>query len=116
LDHRPHDRLAIRLFFCVRFRVCEIPSPILRIAGVDVAAGLGLNGDAGVQEAVLDNYEIRIVKKSKAVFIYASPQASDYAAVRRAQSLVEEGDEVEVWRDLDCVYSTREEQPYIRRQ
>jgi hypothetical protein len=28
--------------------------------------------------------------------------------VRRAQSLVEEGDEVEVWRDLDCVYSTGE--------
>ena len=56
----------------------------------------------------LDNYEIRIVKKSKAIFVYACPHASDYAAVRRAQSLVEEGDEVEVWRDLDCVYSTHD--------
>jgi len=55
----------------------------------------------------LDNYEIRIVKKGHtAPFIYACPHASDYAAVRRAQSLAEEGDDVEVWRDLDCVYST----------
>ena len=61
------------------------------------------------KEAFLDTYEIRIVKKGrKAAYIYACPHTSDYAAVRRAQSLVEEGDEVEVWRDLDCVYSTRE--------
>jgi hypothetical protein len=60
----------------------------------------------------LDSYEIRIVKKGrKAPFIYACPHASDYAAVRRAQSLVEEGDEVEVWRDLNCVYSTHEMPP-----
>jgi hypothetical protein len=70
----------------------------------------GFNWRAGFfKEAFLDNYEIRIVKKGrKAIFIYACPHASDYAAVRRAQSLVEEGDEVEVWRDLDCVYSTGE--------
>jgi hypothetical protein len=55
----------------------------------------------------LDTYEIRIVKKGhKAPFIYSSPQASDYAAVRRAQSLAEDGDNVEVWRELDCVYAT----------
>ncbi len=57
----------------------------------------------------MDTYEIRIVRKDrKATFIYACPHTSDYAAVRRAQSLVEEGNEVEVWRDLVCVYATRE--------
>lgn len=59
------------------------------------------------QEASLDNYEIRIVKKGKSgPFIYATPQASDHAAVRRARSLVQDGDQVEVWRGLDCIYAT----------
>lgn len=58
----------------------------------------------------MDNYEIRIVKKGKGgPFIYNAPQASDDAAVRRAQRLVEEGDELEVWRDLDCIYATSRE-------
>lgn len=53
----------------------------------------------------LDAYEIRIVKKkSKAPVIYACSHVSDHAAIRRAQSLVEDGDMVEVWRGLDCVY------------
>lgn len=55
----------------------------------------------------MDSYEIRIVKKGRVVpLIYACPHASDHAAVRRAQSLVEDGDQLEVWRGLDCVYST----------
>ena len=54
----------------------------------------------------LDAYEIRIVKKEgKAPVIYACSHVSDHAAIRRAQSLVEEGDLVEVWRGIDCVYS-----------
>jgi hypothetical protein len=54
----------------------------------------------------LDAYEIRIVKKqAKAPMIYACSLVSDHAAIRRAQSLVEDGDMVEVWRGLDCVYS-----------
>jgi hypothetical protein len=53
----------------------------------------------------LDAYEIRILrKKTHAPVIYACAQASDHAAVRRAQSLCREGDRVEVWRGLDCVY------------
>jgi hypothetical protein len=53
----------------------------------------------------LEAYEIRIVKKrSKAPVIYACQHVSDHAAIRRAQSLVEDGDLVEVWRGLDCVY------------
>jgi hypothetical protein len=56
----------------------------------------------------LENYEIRIVKKGSAPVIYACPQASDYAAVRRAQTLAGPEDQVEVWRELDCVYTTRQ--------
>jgi hypothetical protein len=55
----------------------------------------------------LDAYEIRIVrKKTHAPVIYACAQASDHAAVRRAQSLCKEGDQVEVWRGLECVYTS----------
>ena len=54
----------------------------------------------------VDAYEIRIVKKqAKAPVIYACSHISDHAAIRRAQSLVEDGDVVEVWRGLECVYS-----------
>jgi len=54
----------------------------------------------------LDAYEIRIVKKQrKSPVIYACSQASDHAAIRRARSLIEDGDLVEVWRGLDCVYA-----------
>ena len=62
--------------------------------------------DISTESRALDAYEIRIVKKqSKAAVIYACSLVSDHAAIRRAQSLVEDGDLVEVWRGLDCVYS-----------
>lgn len=55
----------------------------------------------------MDAYEIRIVKKQKiSPVVYACSQASDHAAIRRAKSLIEDGDLVEVWRGLDCVYAT----------
>jgi len=57
-------------------------------------------------EACMENYEIRILKKGRKPVIYAGPHTSDYAAVRCAQSLAAKDDHVEVWRDLDCVYST----------
>ena len=54
----------------------------------------------------MDAYEIRIVKKqSRTPMIYACSQTSDHAAIRRAKSLIEEGDGVEVWRGLDCVFA-----------
>lgn len=56
----------------------------------------------------MENYEIRIVKKGSGPFIYACPHLDDHAAVRRAQSLAADGDAVEVWRGLDCVYATKE--------
>jgi hypothetical protein len=55
----------------------------------------------------MENYEIRIVRKGHQPVIIAGPHTSDFAAVRRAQSLANEDDEVEVWRDLNCLYSTR---------
>jgi len=32
---------------------------------------------------------------------------SDFAAIRQAQRLIDEGDEVEVWRELVCLYDSR---------
>lgn len=55
----------------------------------------------------MENYEIRIVKKGHHPVIFASPHTSDFAAVRRAQALADEEDEVEVWREQTCLYSTR---------
>jgi hypothetical protein len=57
------------------------------------------------RSGTVDSYEIRIVKKrGNGPVIYACALVSDHAAIRRAQSLVEDGDLVEVWRGLDCVY------------
>lgn len=54
----------------------------------------------------MENYEIRIVKSGRQPVILAGPHISDFAAVRRAQSLAKQDDEVEVWRELTCLYST----------
>jgi hypothetical protein len=59
----------------------------------------------------LDNYEIRIVRPGHQACIYVSPQLSDHAAIRRAQSLAQDGDCVQVWRGLDCVYEKRDGKP-----
>ncbi len=59
------------------------------------------------RQASLENYEIRIIKNGRQSVIYACPHASDYAAIRKAQSLAKPEDQVEVWRELDCVYATR---------
>ena len=55
----------------------------------------------------MDNYEIRIVKPGHQPVIINGPYTSDFAAVRRAQNLATKDDEIEVWRDLNCLYSTR---------
>lgn len=74
-------------------RLCTLYSPgIVREAG-------------GSREFSLDAYEIRIMKKqSRFPVVYSCSQASDHAAIRRAKSLIDEGDGVEVWRGLDCVF------------
>jgi hypothetical protein len=58
------------------------------------------------RESSLNAYEIRILKsRSRTPEILACFQASDHAAIRRAISLIEKGDGVEVWRGMDCVFT-----------
>lgn len=53
----------------------------------------------------MDAYEIRIMKKqNRFPVVYSCSQTSDHAAIRRAKSLIEDGDGVEVWRGPDCVF------------
>ena len=50
-------------------------------------------------------FEIRILKKSGISLVYKAVLASAFAAIRRATSLAEVGDLVEVWQGLQCVYA-----------
>lgn len=50
-------------------------------------------------------FEIRILKKSGIPLVYKMALASAFAAIRRAVSLAEVGDMVEVWQGLQCVYA-----------
>ena len=50
-------------------------------------------------------FEIRILKKSGIPLVYKAVLASAFAAIRRAVSLAEVGDLVEVWQGLQCVYA-----------
>ena len=53
-------------------------------------------------------YEIRVIRNGGAT-VYNTPQLSDYAAIRRARLLAEDGDIVEVWRGLNCVFTAAPE-------
>jgi hypothetical protein len=53
----------------------------------------------------METYRIRIVKKGRKITDEACKQASDYAAIRRAQSLAESSDYVEVWRGSRCLFT-----------
>lgn len=56
----------------------------------------------------MDAYEIRIVKQEgSSPVIYACAQVNDHAAIRRARSLGQGGDHVEVWRGVNCVYAVQ---------
>jgi hypothetical protein len=52
----------------------------------------------------MTSYEIRLIKEGRAT-VYNCPQVSDYAAIRRARLLAEDGDIVEVWRGMNCVFT-----------
>lgn len=54
----------------------------------------------------MDNYEIRIVKQDRAI-VHRSEHINDHAAIRRGQILAEVGDQVEIWRGTQCVYTSR---------
>jgi hypothetical protein len=53
----------------------------------------------------MQDYEIRILKKSGIPQIYKAALVSAFAAIRRARSLAEVGDMIEVWQGLQCVFS-----------
>ena len=53
----------------------------------------------------MKEYEIRVIRKGTGATVYSSPQTSDFAAIRRARLLAEDGDIVEVWRGLNCVFT-----------
>jgi hypothetical protein len=50
-------------------------------------------------------FEIRILKKTGIPVIYKAVLASAFAAIRRARSLADVGDVIEVWQGLQCVFS-----------
>jgi hypothetical protein len=52
-------------------------------------------------------YEIRILRSSGLPLTFLTGFVSDFAAIRQAQRLIDEGDEVEVWRELVCLYDSR---------
>lgn len=53
----------------------------------------------------MNSYELRVIHpQARNATIYASSHASDFAAIRRAMSLAEEDELIEVWRGPTCVY------------
>ena len=61
----------------------------------------------------MQDYEIRIVKKSGIAQVYKAALASAFAAIRRARSLAEVGDIIEVWQGLQCVFSGSLPEPQL---
>ena len=61
----------------------------------------------------MEVYQIRIVKNGQEVAAQACKQASDFAAVRHANSMAENSvhgpdhlpDHIEVWRGAPCVFT-----------
>jgi len=54
----------------------------------------------------MQRYEIRILgADNRAESIVSAIQINDFAAIRRAQSLLEPGQGVEVWRDMTCIFA-----------
>lgn len=54
----------------------------------------------------MEVYEIRIFKGLKAsASVYRTTQTSDFTAIRVARSVAEEGDAIEVWRGMNCIYA-----------
>jgi hypothetical protein len=54
----------------------------------------------------MHSYELRVINRDgKYPTIYASSHISDFAAVRRAASLADADEVIEVWRGMDCIYS-----------
>jgi hypothetical protein len=51
-------------------------------------------------------YQMRVLNPLDAIAkIYTSSHISDFAAIRRAMSMANAGDLIEVWRGVVCVFS-----------
>jgi hypothetical protein len=58
-------------------------------------------------DSIMNTYEIRIVRQSdQAQLVVTVSVMGDHAAIRRARTLAGEGDLLEVWRGMRCVFST----------
>lgn len=55
----------------------------------------------------MQQYEIRVVRRSGAPLIYNVGLVNDFAAIRKGQMLIDEGEYVEVWREMTCIYDSR---------
>ena len=54
----------------------------------------------------MQRYEIRILgADNRAESVVSAIQINDFAAIRRAQSLLEPGQGVEVWRGMTCIFA-----------
>jgi hypothetical protein len=53
----------------------------------------------------VQDFEIRITKNGGIAKVYKAVLSSAFAAIRRARSLAEDGDIIEVWQGLQCVFS-----------
>ena len=58
-----------------------------------------------MREWAMEQYEIRIVREGRAIRVYPSLQAGDYAAIRRGRALAKKPEGFEVWRADTCVYT-----------
>jgi hypothetical protein len=54
----------------------------------------------------MPNYEIRLRKRHGGTCAYRANRMSDFAAVRTAQTIAADGDAIEVWKGMDCVYAS----------
>lgn len=52
----------------------------------------------------MPNYEIRLRKQHGGTCAYRANRVSDFAAIRTARSIAADGDAIEVWKDMDCIY------------
>jgi hypothetical protein len=51
-------------------------------------------------------YEIRLHKRQRPTpAIYRTSQISDFSAIRTARRIADDGDTIEVWKDMECIYA-----------
>jgi hypothetical protein len=62
----------------------------------------------------MQDFQIRILKKSGIPQVYNAALASAFAAIRQARSLAEVGDMIEVWQGFQCVFSGSMPEPQFQ--